>query len=300
VSRIKRIVGEIANHLEPVRKWLDGEDARDPATKIREASREASQAESFMLSVAREIDRVLREEFVANRIKGTAYVPARFAVFLSSVADRAWTGQKRVFLQETLADIIFQEARKLCGAKLKLTLTAISVELRIDGTLGDEELYVRPVSDDGSDVTVYSSGSNKVPSPEGAGSAGDTIYDPARGRRGAKPLYFLELFENATRQQRIPVYNSEVTIGRGGAGSPVDIPLTGEPRISRVHVSLRFDEKNQLWVTAQGTNPTLISGRLLARGESTKLKPNEGIQIYDFTLHYKARPRRRKRNAKQT
>ena len=34
------------------------------------------------------------------------------------------------------------------------------------------------------------------------------------GAPRAKPLYYLELFENDRRQERIPVYNTEVTIGR--------------------------------------------------------------------------------------
>ena len=97
--------------------WTE-RDKRDPATKIREAAREASQAESFMLSVARES--IAPEGGICSptELKGTAYVPARFAVFLSGVADRAWTGQKRIFLQETLTDIIFQEAEVMrCETK---------------------------------------------------------------------------------------------------------------------------------------------------------------------------------------
>ena len=247
-----------------------------------------------MLTVAREIDRVLKEEFVANRIKGTAYVPGRFSVFLNPSDDRAWSGQKRRFLQETLADIIFQEAGKLCGERLKLALSAISVEIRVDGTLADEQLYVRPVSDVSAEVTVFSPGARRSGPRDAAGSGGETVFDPSGGRGGAKPLYFLEIFENGKRQQRMPVYNSEVTIGRGSENISVDIELPGEPRISRVHASLKLDEKGQLWVTARGTNPTLIGGRLLARGEAAKIKPNQGIEIYDFTLHYKSRATRKR------
>ena len=44
----------------------------------------------------------------------------------------------------------------------------------------------------------------------------------------------------------------------------VDLPLKGDPEISRVHATLMFDDQGKYWITAKGRNPTRVSSSLLA------------------------------------
>ncbi|MEO6587955.1 MAG: FhaA domain-containing protein, partial [Pyrinomonadaceae bacterium] len=57
----------------------------------------------------------------------------------------------------------------------------------------------------------------------------------------ASELYRLEIWQNGIRQTIIPVFQNEVVIGRGSKSKPVDIPLTGDPEISRRHLVLTLE-----------------------------------------------------------
>jgi len=289
MSRTKLILSDIRKSLEPIRLWVDGEVRRDPAEEIALHRTTQSHSEQFMLSVARELDRVLKEEFVSNRIKGAAYVPARFAVFLSSADDKAWGGRKRTFLGETLGDIILREAEKMCGKTLRLTVDSIEVEIRVDGTLSQGELYVRPVSDSATETTIFSANIKRV-DVDGA-----TVFDPSGAVSGAKPLYFLEIVQPGQQAERVPIYKREITIGRGSQNDPVDVKLEGESRISRIHSSLQIDSRGKIWLTAKGTNPTLLAGRVVSRGERVQVKPAQAIEIYEVTLRVKLKAIKRRR-----
>jgi hypothetical protein len=64
----------------------------------------------------------------------------------------------------------------------------------------------------------------------------------------------------------------------------VDLPLKGDPEISRVHATLIFDDQSRFWITSKGRNPTLVSGKELPREERTLVQPDEKIGICSFTL----------------
>jgi len=295
MSRINQIFDEVSQKLEPLRRWVDGPDPRDLKNEVEKFEKRSSRSEEFMLSVAREIDRVLKDEFVSNRIRGTAYVPDQFVVFLNTSDDRMWSGEKRKFLAQTLADIIFQEAKKLCGENLKLTTNAIAVEVKADATLGEGELYVRALSNGGAEQTVFSQRARETQSDKKDDPDVPTVFDPSGGIRTAQPLYFLELSRSKQRTEKVPIYKREITIGRGSQNTPSDLELEADPRVSRIHAALRLDEKGKLWLTAKGTNPTILAGRLLARGETARVEANQKIEIYDFTLRYKPKDIRKKR-----
>ena len=294
MPRVNQIFDEISQKLEPLRKWVDGEDQRDFKNEIEKFGKKSNRSEEFMLGIAREIDRVLKDEFVSNRIRSTAYVPSRFVVFLNMTADKMWSGEKRTFLAQTLADIILQEAKKLCGEHLKLTTNTIAVEVRADATLGDGELYVRALSNGGAEQTVFSQRVSDTQSDKKHDLELPTVFDPSGAVRAAKPLYFLEL-RSKERTERVRIYKREVTIGRGSPNTPADIELGADARVSRIHAVLRLDEKGKLWLTAKGTNPTILAGRLLVRGETARVEANQNIEIYDFTLRYKAKGTSKKR-----
>ena len=97
-------------------------------------------------------------------------------------------------------------------------------------------------------------------------------------------LYSVELWREGVRQTVIKITKPEITIGRGSRTIAVDLPLKGDPEISRVHATLMFDDQGKYWITAKGRNPTLISGREVAREQRTIVQPDEKIGICSFTL----------------
>ena len=68
-------------------------------------------------------------------------------------------------------------------------------------------------------------------------------------------LYQLEIWRGGVRQTVVPVYQNEISIGRGSKSKPVDIPLAGDPEISRRHVTLICDEQGNFLLTERRTQP---------------------------------------------
>src|SRR5207253_1449532 len=97
-------------------------------------------------------------------------------------------------------------------------------------------------------------------------------------------LYSIELWREGIRQTVLKITKAEITIGRGSRSVAVDVPLKGDPEISRVHATLILDDQGRFWLTSKGRNPTLVSGREIPREERTIIQPDEKIGICSFTL----------------
>ncbi len=116
-------------------------------------------------------------------------------------------------------------------------------------------------------------------------SSGDSdVGDVTVVRPRVVDLYAIELWREGIRQSVVKITKAEITIGRGSRSVAVDLPLKGDPEISRVHATLTFDDQGRFWLTSKGRNPTLISGREIPREERTMVQPDEKIGICSFTL----------------
>ena len=100
----------------------------------------------------------------------------------------------------------------------------------------------------------------------------------------AVDLYAIEVWREGVRQSVVKISKPEITIGRGSRTVAVDLPLKGDPEISRVHATLMFDDQGRYWLTPKGRNPTLISGREIPREQRTTVQPDEKVGICSFTL----------------
>jgi FHA domain len=114
--------------------------------------------------------------------------------------------------------------------------------------------------------------------------AGNTEGEVTVVRPRVVDLYSIELWREGVRQNVVKITKPEITIGRGSRTITVDLPLKGDPEISRVHATLIFDDQGRYWLTSKGRNPTLISGREIPREERTQVQPDEKIGICSFTL----------------
>ena len=73
------------------------------------------------------------------------------------------------------------------------------------------------------------------------------------------------------REAVVPILKNEITIGRGSRSVSVDLPIKGDPEVSRVHAVLSRDNEGRFWVVAKGRNPTLVNGRELSRDEASEV-----------------------------
>jgi hypothetical protein len=97
-------------------------------------------------------------------------------------------------------------------------------------------------------------------------------------------LYNVEVWRNGQRQTVEPITKQEITIGRGSKSVSVDLPIKGDPEVSRSHATLELDNTGRYWFTPKGRNPTFVGGSEVPREERVEVRPDQKIDIASFTL----------------
>jgi hypothetical protein len=298
--------------LESIRKWIDGEQTEDLLEVADEHAKPRRVWEEFLVKIAREVEAVMQREMFTPP-GGLTYIPREYVVYLSAEDDKDWQGDKRRGLEQGLFHVLSERARELSGAT-QLAAKSFAVELRVDGTLEKGQFRVQAVWDEtetGHTQVNARVGASKSGSSSAAGSAvdfSDTIRERADGSQGdtesgeesekgeqtvvrprIKTLYSVEIWKDGVRESVEPITKSEITIGRGSRSITVDLPLKGDPEISRVHATLTRDDNGRYWLISKGRNPTLVAGRELPREERTEVLPDQKIAICNFIIRIQPR-----------
>lgn len=103
-------------------------------------------------------------------------------------------------------------------------------------------------------------------------------------RPRSRELYKLEIWFNGVRQNVVPIFNAETTIGRGSKSKPVDIPLTGDPEVSRRHVIISTDGAGNFWAKNEGRNAAMIQNYDLPMNQRVTLKPGVSLVVGSYIL----------------
>jgi hypothetical protein len=307
--------------LDKVRNWIDGESAE---TVLEEAARNAqiqprSRAEAFIVKIAKAVEEVMQNELVPLP-QGTAIIPTEYAIFLSETDDKDWQGVKRKGLEQGLYHILAERAKEIAGKK-KLETQSFAVELRVDGTLEPGDVRVQHSWDDASSNKtsvlsrpkempkpyVQPQTHNLPPSPNFVQNQSSNAYQPPMQpvnappietegeemthvqKRQAPELYRLEIWRGGVRQSVVPVFQNEISIGRGSKSKPVDIVLEGDPEISRRHLSLHTDGQGNFSLTSEGRNPAMINNYELQIGQRIQVSPGVPIAVCSYLLRIQPR-----------
>lgn len=334
--------------LDKVRKWIDGETSE---LVLEEAARDAqvkprSQAEEFIVKIAREVEAVMQREIVPLP-QGTAIIPTEYTIFLSDDDDKEWQGAKRRGLEQGLYHILAERAKEIAGKK-KLETKSFAVQLRVDGTLEKGEVRVQhswedpnanktsilakpklpadfkpkpvpqvpptpnyaqnnpppqfqspqnqpvvpapmPVQNNQAPPPTMLPGSfpqiSQAPTSMPATSLpADDYEESTRVQKRTKELYKIEIWQNGVRQNVVPVYNKELVIGRGSKSKPVDVPLGGDPEISRRHLTIYTDGNGHFSMINEGRNPAIINNYELPIGQQISIQPGVPIMICSYLL----------------
>lgn len=283
--------------IESIRRWIDGEGAEDPLMIADEQSKPRRVWEEFLVKVAREVEAVMQREMFTPP-GGPTYIPREYIVYLSNDDDKDWQGDKRRGLEQGLFHVLSERARELAG-QTQLATKSFAVELRVDGTLNRGEFRVQPVWDETEAghtmVTARPSSDNQMMktslpgmTPEQVNAALESSEPPEGEQTIVRPrieeLFSIEVWREGVRQAVLPITKTEITIGRGSRSVSVDLPLKGDPEISRVHAVLARDESGQYWITPKGRNPTIVAGREVTREERSPVAPDEKIEICSYSL----------------
>ena len=280
--------------LESIRKWIDGETGEDLLEAADEHAKPRRVWEEFLVKIAREVEAAMQREMFTPP-GGPTYIPREYIVYLSADDDKEWQGDKRRGLEQGLFHVLSERARELSG-QTQLAVKSFAVELRVDGTLNKGEFRVQAVWDETESghtmVTPRVTQSSETFNPN------DTVVERAEDvsesentvvRPKAAALYSVEVWLNGVRQSVVPITKNEITIGRGSRSISVDLPIKGDPEVSRVHAVMSRDNEGRYWLVAKGRNPTLVNGRELTREEPTEVAPDQKIAICNFVIRIQPR-----------
>jgi hypothetical protein len=278
--------------IESIRKWIDGETGEDLVEAADEHARPRRIWEEFLVKIAREVEAAMQREMFTPP-GGPTYIPREYIVYLSADDDKDWQGDKRRGLEQGLFHVLSERARELSGTT-QLAVKSFAVELRVDGTLNKGEFRVQPVWDEtesGHTMVTPRVDPSKSALPAGF-NPNDTIRETAETGESEQTvvrvrptaLYSIEVWRSGVREAVLPIAKAEITIGRGSRSVSVDLPLKGDPEISRIHAVLSRDNEGRYWLVAKGRNPTFVGGRELQREEPTEVTADEKIAICNFVL----------------
>ena len=283
--------------LESIRKWIDGETGEDLLEAADEHAKPRRVWEEFLVKIAREVEAAMQREMFTPP-GGPTYIPREYIVYLSADDDKDWQGDKRRGLEQGLFHVLSERARELSGTT-QLAVKSFAVELRVDGTLNKGEFRVQAVWDE--TESGHTMVTPRVTQSTQSGqqfNPNDTVVERAEDvseseqtvvRPKATALYTVEVWRDGVRESVIPVMKNEITIGRGSRSISVDLPIKGDPEVSRVHAVMSRDNEGRYWLVAKGRNPTLVNGRELTREEPTEVAPDQKIAICNFVIRIQPR-----------
>ncbi len=278
--------------IESIRRWIDGESGEDLLETADEHARPRRIWEEFLVKIAREVEAVMQREMFTPP-GGPTYIPREYIVYLSSDDDKDWQGDKRRGLEQGLFHVLSDRARELSGST-QLAAKSFAVELRVDGTLSKGEFRVQAVWDEtesGHTMVTPRIDATKSASTSSV-NLNETIRETAEAAESEQTvvrpriieLYSMEVWREGVREGVVPITKPEITIGRGSRTLTVDLPLKGDPEVSRVHAVLTRENDGRYWLVPKGRNPTLVNGRELPREERTEVLPDQKIAICAFGL----------------
>ncbi|HUR97888.1 MAG TPA: FHA domain-containing protein, partial [Pyrinomonadaceae bacterium] len=103
-------------------------------------------------------------------------------------------------------------------------------------------------------------------------------------KRPSAELYKLEIWMNGVRQNVVPIFDQEISVGRGSRSKPVDIALPGDPEISRRHLTVGTDGAGYFWALNEGRNPAMINNYELPAGQRVTITPGIKLSIGSYVL----------------
>ncbi|MEJ7860984.1 MAG: FhaA domain-containing protein [Pyrinomonadaceae bacterium] len=101
-------------------------------------------------------------------------------------------------------------------------------------------------------------------------------------------FYRVEIWQNGVRQNVVPIYKDEISIGRGSKSQTVDIVLAGDPEISRRHLTLFYSDGN-FSITNEGRNLAVVNNYELPMGQRISVSAGVTVNVCSYLLRIQPR-----------
>ncbi len=261
---------------ERFRRWLDGEE---PHSSSEESDRPGNEGNLFYVRLAREIEKVMRQEMFIPP-GGQTYLPPEYLIYFSREDDQLWQGRKRDALEESLREGLARRARELVGDR-SLRTTRLVLSFGVDGTLSRGEVRVQAVwEEELSQTLVMPRRPGSTPPPASA----EATLVMARSRRFVVRYGRSGSGEAGHPEGLFVAQGESVTVGRGGQGLAVDLVLAGDLEISRRHVTITQATGGSYRIACLGRNPIEVGEEEILPGEEAVVLPGQSIRIGSYQL----------------
>jgi len=231
----------------------------------------------FVGIIFRELGKLLDEQVYVKK-NGEIVSPPQVIIFLSEMDDKEWRGEKRKALKEDLCSIYLEKVKEIAGKPI--SSRTVNIELKVDGTLESGKVRAEHRWEDKESETLPTvKQKDKVISVEPENEKTIPV--------GMLPsqVFYVEVWYDEKKQKELKFFQNQITIGRNSeTKGDVDVHLSNDPRIARLHSTLEIDEHGNFWITAKGDNPTKVSQYNVPQNKTVQVGINEEIQIIDFTL----------------
>jgi hypothetical protein len=275
--------------MENLRKWIDGDENLDEQGEPQPRSK----WDDFLVAVAREIEASMQREMFTPP-GGPTYVPREYIVFMSTVDDGEWQGEKREGLERGLHFVLSERAKELAGDNDFQTRT-LTVELRVDPGLEPGRFRVQHIWDTEAQKTMVKPRKRAEPAPSEFVTITEKLTDEATIVRPRKPVepavptFSIQVSRKAPGADSAPpdvrpFFKDEISIGRGSRHVAVDLRLEGDLEVSRQHAAL-VKKGDEYTLTCKGANPVVVNDeREVAAGESVGVKSGDKLTISSYEL----------------
>ncbi|MEZ5425453.1 MAG: FHA domain-containing protein [Pyrinomonadaceae bacterium] len=266
--------------LDKVRRWIDGESAE---LVLEEAARKAqvkprSQAEEFIVKIARAVEEVMQRELVPLP-QGTTIIPTEYMIFLNEEDDKDWQGIKRRGLEQGLYHILAERAKEIAG-KRKLETKSFIIELRVDGTLEKGEVRVQHSWEDssGNKTGVLARPKPQPQQPQQPKPAPPPDQLPPTMLGQPNPMVSPPNFVNASQSLSGQTgYSAPVQPTVPNVNPPGVQPIPGSEGEEMTHVQKRNKElyRLEIWRDGVRQNVVPVFQNEIRIGRGSKSKPVE-------------------------
>lgn len=242
----------------------------------------------------------IKEEMVKQKLgfqNGKIYIPSKYLVEINDLDSRQWSGIKR--------EILLQELNKFVGECLRvLSVETFETEFVQIQTAPDikqpGEIRILHFWDESYSPKIrFNQNPAGTKSDEYEEFSEDTIIAPAFWkndsedtendcetvvRKKSYKFYSLDIWRDGFRRANLPIFQPEITLGRGSPSIRVDVPLEGDLEISRYHASLTYQTNSSFNLSVTGQNPVIIGNKTVFAGQTTTLDWEENFQIGSYVL----------------
>lgn len=280
--------GEITKKLQEIihkcQAWVDDEKY------IPKKFGGKSQSESFAEKIRIELEsEMIKQKFSFQNEQ--IYLPTKYVIEISQKDSLEFSGIKREILISELNKFVERCFRLLSVDFLDTNFIQISVSSELkegrirvnhfwEETYQPEIIFNKPIDlannnfEQCNEKTIVIPHFNNFDENEN-----ETVI-----RKNFKRLFSLDIRQNGNPFNSLPIFQPEISLGRGSQANKVDIELKGDLGISRHHAILNLQKEDTFNFTVTGQNPAFIGSTPILTGQTATLKLGDIFQIGNYQL----------------